>query len=72
MCRRGRGVGGIIALDTNVLVRYLVDSDAEQVRAARRAHPSAPLYTFDRKTARLEGMVRCCWGCRRHERERSG
>ena len=29
----------MIALDTNVLVRYLVDDDAEQARAAFREGP---------------------------------
>ena len=40
----------MIALDTNVLVRYLVRDDAERAGAL-------PVHTFDQKAARLEGAA---------------
>ncbi len=46
----------MIALGTDVLVRYLVDDDAAQAAAARRAGAAA-LYTFDRQAARLANAV---------------
>ena len=67
----------MIALDTNVLMRYLVRDDVQQADAARAAFRyrasgagfsdlmilaaaersgAQPLYTFDQKAARLEGV----------------
>ena len=46
----------MIGLDTNVLVRFLVQADPVQAAAAQRAGCQT-LYTFDRRAARHNAVT---------------
>ena len=57
----------MLAIDTNVAVRYLVDDDHTQFLAARRLVESAPVFLSSTVMLELEWVLRSGYGYRPNE-----